>query len=340
MDSRNLHFYRTGARQVKAIEEPIAVPGAGEVLVKIAFTALSPGSNLTGYREELPNSQPQELLYMGCGTVANIGPGVTQWAPGDRVVLSTGHQAFTVVPQGSLHRVPPGVSLRTASLSYLSSWSISPLHLAQYMAAENVVVIGQGLVGASAAMVAELMGARVVALDTDARRVAFASKLGIGTVVQPGAPGAADAISDFLGERGADLIIETSGHWAGFKQAVQLARDYTRLAIMGIYRQPPPTDLGNEIFQLMYASPSAFHYKRLQIIGCGSDPDAVQSPNPRMWTRRSNFAYILEQTARGRYNLDGLITHCFHPDQIAEAMDRMLSGDTEMVGVIFDWTAT
>src|SRR5207253_5116498 len=128
------------------------------------------------------------------------------------VVLSTGHQALTVVPAPGLHRVPAALGLREAAVSYLCSWSVSALHLGRYRAAESVVVVGQGLVGASAALVAELMGARVLALDMDAARIAFAGQLGLGTVEQlgsEGADGAEGRIAAFLGAAGPDLILET-----------------------------------------------------------------------------------------------------------------------------------
>jgi threonine dehydrogenase-like Zn-dependent dehydrogenase len=100
-------------------------------------------------------------------------------------------------------------------------------------------------------LVADMMGARVLALDTNAERIAFSRSLGLGAVVHAGMPDTASRIAEYVGELGADLIIETSGAWHGFYQAVELARDYTRLAIMGIYRQPPRAELGLELHQLL-----------------------------------------------------------------------------------------
>ena len=316
------HYYVTGYRQIEEVDEPMPSPGMGEVVVEVAYTALSPGSNVSSYMNQARQTRG-EALYMGSGIVREVGAGVQRVAPGDRVVLHCGHQAYALVAENAVHRVPVTLSLREASISYLCSWSVSALHLGQYAAAESVVVVGQGLVGASAALVADLMGARVLALDSDANRVAFSRTLGLGTVVQAGAQDAAERIAEFLGETGPDLILETSGSWHGFRQAIELARDYTRLAIMGIYRQPPPSELGVDLHQLLYAYPSKFHYQRLQIIGCGSDPDEVIYPNPRLATRRRNYAYVLEQAERGRLPLAKLITHRFPPQEIGSAAGRV-----------------
>jgi threonine dehydrogenase-like Zn-dependent dehydrogenase len=335
------HYYVTGYRQIEAVDEPMPMPGAGEVLVKVAYTALSPGSNVSSYLSQT-RQQRGELLYMASGVVQQVGAGVCHIVPGDNVaLLGCGHQAYACVAEDAAFRVPNGLSLREASVSYLCSWSVSALHLGQYTAAETVVVVGQGLVGASAALVAEMMGARVLALDSAAERVAFAQTLGLGAVVQVGLPestqAAAGQIAEFLGEAGPDLILETSGAWHGFRQAIQLARDYTRLAIMGIYRQPPPVELGLDLHQLLYAYPSKFHYQRLQVIGCGSDPDEVTYPNPRLATRRRNYTYVLEQARRGRLPLAKLITHTLPPQEIGSALAMLAGGNKEMVGVIFDW---
>jgi threonine dehydrogenase-like Zn-dependent dehydrogenase len=335
------HWYLTAPRTVERRSEELAAPGAGEVLVRIAWTAISPGSNVhvwrTGSYPGADSDTLEELLYMGSGVVEAVGVGVESVVVGDRVVLSTGHQSAIVVPEAAVHAVPLDLPLREAGISYLSSWSVSVLHLGRYRAAETVVVVGQGLVGQSAALIADLMGARVLTLDVDASRAELSARLGVGRAVQVGSSGADEAIRDYLGSAGPDLIIETTGHWSGFRQAVALARDYTRIAVMGIYRTPPPPELGLEIFGLLNSFPSKFHYQRLEIIGCGSDPDVVAAPAPHLATRSSNWAYTLEQAARGRLPLDRLITHVLSPGEVSNALERLADGETSMVGVVFDW---
>jgi threonine dehydrogenase-like Zn-dependent dehydrogenase len=336
------HYYVTGPERVEPVEEPIPEPGAGQVLVKLAYTALSPGSNLYVFRTggyAGRSAGREEAVYMGSGVVAAVGEGVTGFAAGDRVAMvGVGHQEYAVLAEDRLGRVGDGLDLRDAAISYLSAWSVSVLHLGQYAAAETVVVVGLGLVGLSAALMADQMGARVLGIEVDPARLAFARGLGFGPVASPTERGGTERIGEYLGETGADLILETSGSWHGFKQAVSLARDWTRIAVMGIYREPPPADLALDLHGMLYGFPSKFHYQRLQIIGCGYDPPEVTAPNPHLATPRRNFAYTLERAAEGKLPLGKLISHVVNADEIAAVMSKMIAGDREYVGVVFDWT--
>jgi len=333
------HYYITGPERVQVVDEAVPVPGEGQVLVKAAFTALSPGSNLYVFRTGGyggSTGKREEAVYMGSGVVEAVGAGVTRVGPGDRVAMvGVGHQEYAVLGEAQVHPIAHGLELQDASLGYLSAWSVSALHLGQYAAAETVVVIGLGLVGLSAALMADQMGARVLGIDVDERRVAFAGQVEFGAVAMPTE---ADEIAEFLGETGVDLILETSGSWHGFKQALGLARDWTRIAVMGIYRQPPPADLALELHGLLYGFPSKFHYQRLQIIGCGSDPAEVVSPNPRLATTSRNFAYTLERAGQGKLPLGRLVSHVVKSGDIESVMRAMIGGDRGYVGVVFDWT--
>lgn len=333
------HWYLTAPRTAAVFDEPEPAPGVEQVVVRVAYTAISPGSNVhvwrTGSYRGNASQEPEELLYMGSGVVEAVGPGVTTLSVGDRVVLSTGHQELVTAAETAVYRVPAALSLRDAAVSYLPSWSVSALHLGRYQAAETVAIVGLGLVGASAALVAELNGARVIGLDTDAaRRALAAERLGIGAVADPSDR---PALARFLNPVGPDLIIETTGVWDGLRTAVDLARDFTRIAIMGIYRTPPPPELAEAMHGQFFGFPSKFHYRRLEFIGCGADPASITLPAPRVATPGSNWVYVLEQAARGRLPLGALITDVLRPDAIGAALDRLAGGETSMLGVVFDW---
>jgi threonine dehydrogenase-like Zn-dependent dehydrogenase len=338
--------YITGPSTISWAEEPEPIPAPGDVLVRVSHTALSPGSNLHAYLTGSYGAawSPGERvapLYMGSGTVIGVGEGVSPDRIGEPVAFQgNGHQAQVAMAAERAYPVPAGVDLAVASLAYLSAWSVSALHLGEYAAAERVVVVGLGLVGASVALVADAMGAWVLGIDAQAERVALGQRLPIGRVADAHAVEEMDAGRAWLGETGADLIIDTTGSWSGFRTALSLARDYSRIALMGIVREPPPPDLAAELHGDLFGFPSPFHYRRIKVVGCGSDPVSIGEPMPRMATRAGNFRWVLEQMGRGRLDLAPLLTARHPASAIEPVLQELAAGTRSQLGIVFDWEAS
>lgn len=108
---------------------------------------------------------------------------------------------------------------------------------------------------------------------------------------------------------------------------------------MGIYREPPRHDLLPSLHQETFGFPSKMHYQRVQIIGCGSDPDSMPEPTPRNATRVRNFRWVLEQAARGRLPLSSLVTSVVPADRIESELSQLAAGDTSQLGIVFDWSS-
>jgi threonine dehydrogenase-like Zn-dependent dehydrogenase len=336
------HYYITGPEVITVFDEPVPQPGPGEVQVKVTHTAISPGSNVYAFRHAMSGiatgpqtDNRQDCVYMGSGIVTALGDGVAGLAVGDTVALSgNGHAEYAVLPANRAYRLPTGVDPRDASLSYLAGWAVSALHLGRYAVAENVVVVGLGLVGASAALVADMAGARVVGIDVDPARRAAAESLGLGLVAAPND----ERIREFVGERGVDLILETSGVWPGFRTAFELARDYSRIVLMGIYRELPASETAVGLHQMLYSFPSKLHYQKIEIIGAGYDPETALPGANYTFTRDSNYCYLLEQMGRGKLAIGKLVSDVFRPDEVQSVFERFVAGDKTLVGTVFDWT--
>lgn len=336
------HYYVTAPGRIGCIEEPIPTPGPGEIQLQITHTAVSPGSNVYIYQTGSYTGQwdgtPQECIYMGSGVVTALGDGVESPGIGDRVAINgIGHQEYAVASAERAHRIPDSVSSAAASVSYLAGWAVSALHLGRYAAAETVAVVGLGLVGASTALVADMMGARVIGIDVAPERIAYAETLGLTAVVQGGLDSTHDAIATVAGERGVDLVMETSGAWSGFEQAFSICRDYTRIALMGLYRRTPSAEFALKLHQMLYRFPSKLHYKKIDIVGCGYDPEEALPDSPYTFTRQANFTYLLEQAGRDRIDLEKLVTHRFRADEIEHVLEQFDAGDRSMVGAVLSW---
>src|SRR5271154_4829511 len=82
-------FY-ADTKKVVLEDVPIPEPGPGEVLVKVAFCGIC-HSDLSLINGTFPSQLPVVTQgHEASGTVAKLGPGVTGWAEGDRVVVAAG----------------------------------------------------------------------------------------------------------------------------------------------------------------------------------------------------------------------------------------------------------
>jgi threonine dehydrogenase-like Zn-dependent dehydrogenase len=336
------HYYVTAPGEIGIIEEPIPEPGPEEVQIQVTHTAISPGSNVYIYQTGSYTGEwlgtPQECIYMGSGVVTKLGDGVDTVAVGDRVAINgIGHQEYGVAPARKAQRIPDSVSSAAASASYLSGWAVSTLHLGKYAAGETVAVVGLGLVGASTALVADMMGARVIGIDVAPERIEYARSPGLTAVVQGGTDTSDDEIRAIAGTRGVDLVMETSGAWSGFEQAFSICREYSRIALTGLYRRTPTSEYALKLHQILYGFPSKLHYKKIDIVGCGYDPEETLTDSPYTFTREGNYAYLLEQAGRGKIDLEKLVTHRFASDEIGAVLETFAKGDRSMIGAVFSW---
>ena len=96
------HWYITGPRQLEAIDVLCPSPGPGEVLVRVAWTALSPGSNLHAYTTGTYGAEwtpgQVDAVYMGSGVIKAVGDNVDCARVGERVAFNgLGHQEYGVI---------------------------------------------------------------------------------------------------------------------------------------------------------------------------------------------------------------------------------------------------
>ncbi|MFM7147418.1 MAG: alcohol dehydrogenase catalytic domain-containing protein, partial [Actinomycetales bacterium] len=100
----------------REVEDP--VPGHGEVLVKVAATAVNRADLLQRQGLYPPPPGASTIIGLKCsGTVLRTGPGVTTHAPGTQVtalLAGGGYAEQVVVPVEQLMPVPQGVDLITA----------------------------------------------------------------------------------------------------------------------------------------------------------------------------------------------------------------------------------
>jgi NADPH:quinone reductase len=198
----------------------IAAPsaGAGEVVVKIDAVGLNFYDTLIiagkyQTKPPFPFSPGGEFA----GTVASLGAGVTELAPGERVLGYITHGAareFAAVPVEKLARLTADLDpARAAGLNITYGTTYHALKdRARLAPGETLAVLGaSGGVGLAAVELGKLMGARVIACASTNDKLDFARAHGADEVVNYASEDLKDALKRLGGEHGIDVIYDPIG---------------------------------------------------------------------------------------------------------------------------------
>ena len=256
-------------------EVPRPVPQPGEVLIHVRRIGVC-GSDIHVYHGLHPyTSYPVVQGHEVSGVVAELGPGVSGFAPGDPVVFmpqvtcgecypcrhgqyhicdhlkvmgfqtdGAGQEYFPVKAEMVL-KVPPSVSLDRAAMVEPISVAVHALRRGWMEAGMKVMVLGAGTIGNLVGQVARASGAAgVLIADVSPYKLEKARACGFKHVVNNGSEDLGAAILSAFGPDKADLILECVGVQGTITQAVDYARKGSTIVVVGVFGKKPVVDLG------------------------------------------------------------------------------------------------
>ena len=265
--------YYEGNRTITTEASVPQTPGPGEVRINVAYCGIC-GTDLHIYLGHMDKrvKMPQIMGHEMSGVIAEIGPDVTGWQVGDRVVVrplapcghcpacEAGHshicynlkflgidtpgalQGSWTVPAYTLHALPDDLPLDKAALIEPLAVACHDVRLGDVQPGEHVVVIGGGPIGTLVALVAQQAGANVIVSEVNAFRVNLAREIGL-DAVNPQEIDLVALVNERTGGAGADVVFEVSGSAAGAAVMTDLLRTRGRIVIVAIFSQAPPVDL-------------------------------------------------------------------------------------------------
>jgi NADPH:quinone reductase len=202
--------------QLADIAEPKAGPGEAVVAVKAAalnFFDLLIIAGKYQHKPPFPFSPAAEFA----GVVDSVGPGVSAFAPGDRVIGWTGWGAAREkIAAGAAHliRLPDGLDFeRAAGLTVTYATTLYGLReRGALKAGETLVVLGaSGGVGLAAIEIGKIIGARVIACASSDEKLAFAKAHGADETINYAREDLRDALKRAGGARGIDVVYDPVG---------------------------------------------------------------------------------------------------------------------------------
>ncbi len=216
-----------------------------------------------GYTPELPFVMGHEIA----GVVSEVGRAVTDYKPGDRVVVYNflicgkciyclthreqlclnmrgvmgilnrhgGYAEYVSVPAQQLIRIPDTVAWEDAATACDAALTAyHALERSRLRLGETVVIIGIGGVGSLLAQLARRAGARVIAVDQDSRRAQWAEENGahvfLDSSISKNIP---QAVHILTGDMGAECVIDVVGREATMNAGFNSAQRGGRMIVVG-----------------------------------------------------------------------------------------------------------
>jgi NADPH:quinone reductase len=210
------HFGTADELELADIPEPQAGPGEAVVRVKAAALNFFDTLIIAGkyqYKPPFPFSPAAEFS----GIVESIGAGVTEFAPGDRVMGHMGWGAAreaVAIAVRQLAKLPDALDFeRAAGLNVIYATTLYALRdRAQLKPGETLAVLGaSGGTGLAAIELGKMMGARVIACASSDEKLAFARAHGADETVNYASEDLREALRRLGGEHGIDVVYDPVG---------------------------------------------------------------------------------------------------------------------------------
>lgn len=222
-------------------EVPTPEPGADEVLVKVHATALNRADTFQRRGHYPPPEGASEILGLEmAGTVAEVGPGVVDWAENDRVFAlldGGGYAEYTVVHKDRLMAIPPGMSMQeAAAVPEVFLTAYQALHWLGGVQSEHNVLIHAGAsgVGTAAIQLSRHAGAHPH-VTASAPKHDLCRKLGAASTIDYESEDFAERIAEITDGDGVNIIIDFIGAPYFHRNVDSLALDgrIVQLATLG-----------------------------------------------------------------------------------------------------------
>jgi NADPH2:quinone reductase len=201
---------------IENMDDP--VPGEGQVLVDIAAAGINfPDVLVIAGKYQVKVPTPFVPGNEAAGIVSAIGPGVTQFAEDDKVIVNTTGGAFAekcVADVLTTAPLPDDLSFEQGagfSVTYGTSYHALK-QSANLQPGETVLVLGAaGGVGISAVEIAKAMGARVIAAASSDEKLEFAKSAGADEFINYSDVPLKERVKELTRGKGADVVYDPVG---------------------------------------------------------------------------------------------------------------------------------
>lgn len=338
-----------GPGEVVVEELPTPQPGPGEVLLRTAASGLcfSDVRVFKGEKYAKPGVVPGHEIS---GVIADVGSGVSDWKPGDRVSLcpiiacgscrfcrvgkrnrcpkrvtlgydeNGGLGEYVLIPEpivrlGHIFRLPDSLPLPLASLLEPTSCVFNSMDLLGVEPGMTMLLVGGGPMGLMHLVVAQALNANVIVSEPDEERRGMARKLGAIETIDPTTTDVVARVKELTDGEGADVASVTTGAIPAVAPALHGVRKQGAINLFGGF---PP----NSVLDL---DPNLIHYNELVLTGSQNATIAQYEKALKLLPKLTDLRQVVTHSFtvddapkayESRLAISGLKTEVVYPDVV------------------------
>lgn len=318
----------TGIEQISIREVEYTPPAPGYVGIDTRQTGIC-GSDLHSYFGEWDQSHTNAAGHETCGTVIELGEGVTELQPDDKVAIEFfshcgrclhcrkgyynhcserqwishnahgGFAEYTNAHISGLFKLPESMTFEEGALVEPLAVSYRAVGLSKATYQDRVAIIGGGTIGQFALAAAVAAGAKetLITVKYD-QQAQLAKELGADHVVTIGDMDLKEYVDDLTSGLGMDAVIESVGTGSNFNDAMSIVRRHGTVVLVGGYFEPLEVDLS----RIVWSEASVIGSNCYGFTGMDTDFDAA-----------------IELISSGKVDATKLVTHRYPLEDVVEA---------------------
>jgi NADPH2:quinone reductase len=205
-----------GPEEMRLEQVPVPVPADTELLIDVEVVGIN---FIEIYQREglYPRPLPLTLGAEAAGTVRAVGPAVTGFGPGDRVVSQSVKGAYAeraVVPAARAVRIPAGISTKQAAAAWLQGLTAHYLATSTFPLQNGhraLVHAAAGGVGLMLCQMAKMRGATVYGTASTEAKRALAHQAGADEMIDYTSADFAAEVKRLTGGDGVNVVYDSVG---------------------------------------------------------------------------------------------------------------------------------
>lgn len=322
-------FVFTGQREVALETFDIAAPRAHEVLVKTHYTLMSTGTENIVFNRLFEAGThwdnwvkyPFYPGYLAVGEVIAVGAEVTDRAVGQRVAVRANHASHILEPASNVYPVPDTLSSQDATWFGLAKIAFMGARASNYTLGGSLLIIGAGPIGQMTTRWAVAAGLEhIIVVDPVQSRLEMALRGGATAVISEPVDTCREAVLAAMGGTLPAIVNDSTGNAKVFAAALGLAAKFGRVVLLG--------DTGTPSGQ--HLTTAALN-QGLTIVG------AHDCHTDEVWNDATITRLFFGLAQRGKFDVSGLNTHLFEPEDVVDAYTLVNTRRGETMGVQFHW---